>query len=58
MLAHWRTVKPAYRVRLADGTEIVASGDHRFLGGRGWKHVTGTDWQGRRAVRTSRPTTN
>ncbi len=41
VLAHWSTVKRAYRVRLADGTELVASGDHRFLTGRGWKHVTG-----------------
>ena len=42
VLAHWSTVKPAHRVQLADGTTIVASGDHRFLTGRGWKHVTGT----------------
>jgi DNA repair photolyase len=41
VLAHWSTVKPAHRVRLADGTELVASADHRFLTGRGWKHVTG-----------------
>ncbi len=41
VLAHWRTVKPAYRVTLEDGTEHVASGDHRFLTNRGWKHVTG-----------------
>ncbi|RBY87936.1 radical SAM protein [Blastococcus sp. TF02A-30] len=41
VLAHWSTVKPAHRVTLADGTELVASGDHRFLTGRGWKHVTG-----------------
>ena len=41
VLAHWSTVKSAYRVALADGTEIVASGDHRFLTGRGWKYVTG-----------------
>ncbi|MCZ2839038.1 intein-containing Rv2578c family radical SAM protein [Modestobacter sp. VKM Ac-2985] len=40
VLAHWSTVKPAHRVTLADGTRIVASGDHRFLTGRGWKHVT------------------
>ena len=31
VLAHWSTVKPAYRVTLEDGTELVASGDHRFL---------------------------
>ncbi|CCH88049.1 Radical SAM domain protein [Modestobacter italicus] len=42
VLAHWSTVKPAYRVRLADGTALVASGDHRFLTGRGWRHVTGS----------------
>ena len=39
VLAHWRTSKPAWRVRLADGTELVASGDHRFLTERGWKFV-------------------
>jgi DNA repair photolyase len=42
VLAHWSTVKPAFRVRLEDGTELVTSGDHRFLTERGWKHVTGT----------------
>jgi DNA repair photolyase len=41
VLAHWSTTKPAYRVSLTDGTELVASGDHRFLTRRGWKHVTG-----------------
>jgi DNA repair photolyase len=44
VLAHWMTRKPAYRVWLEDGTEIVASGDHRFLSDRGWKHVTGSEW--------------
>ena len=39
VLDKWTTLKPAYRVRLADGTELVASGDHRFLTERGWKHV-------------------
>ena len=39
--ATWTTRKRAYRVTLADGTEVVASGDHRFLTNRGWKHVTG-----------------
>ncbi|MGY1826040.1 intein-containing Rv2578c family radical SAM protein [Blastococcus sp. SYSU DS0541] len=42
VLAHWSTLKRAYRVTLADGTTLVASGDHRFLTGRGWKHVAGT----------------
>ncbi len=41
VLAHWSTVKQGYRVRLEDGTELIASGDHRFLTRRGWKHVTG-----------------
>src|SRR5215471_669777 len=31
VLAHWMTVKPAYRVELRDGTVLIASGDHRFL---------------------------
>jgi DNA repair photolyase len=43
----WRTVRRAYRVKLTDGTVLVASGDHRFLTQRGWKHVTGTQ-RGRR----------
>jgi DNA repair photolyase len=37
----WSTVKPAFRVTLADGTDLVASGDHRFMTERGWKHVRG-----------------
>lgn len=47
VLDHWSTAKPAYRVTLDDGTELVASGDHRFLTDRGWKHVTATE-SGRR----------
>ncbi len=43
VLAHWSTVKPAYRVTLEDGTQVVTSGDHRFLTERGWKHVTGAE---------------
>jgi DNA repair photolyase len=41
VLAHWSTIKPAYRVTLEDGTELITSGDHRFLTNRGWKFVTG-----------------
>jgi DNA repair photolyase len=40
VLAHWSTVKPAYRITLEDGTQLIASGDHRFLTECGWKHVT------------------
>ena len=29
---------------LEDGTELVTSADHRFLTGRGWKHVIGAEW--------------
>ena len=43
VLAHWPTVKPAYRIVLQDGTELVASEDHRFLTDRGWKYVTGSE---------------
>ncbi|MBV9857199.1 MAG: Rv2578c family radical SAM protein, partial [Streptosporangiaceae bacterium] len=43
VLAHWRTVKPAYRITLEDGTRLIASGDHRFLTQRGWRHVTGAE---------------
>jgi DNA repair photolyase len=41
--AQWATEKPAYRVTLQDGTELIASADHRFLTSRGWKHVIGTE---------------
>jgi len=39
VLDRWTTRKRAYRVTLADGTRLVASGDHRFLTERGWRHV-------------------
>ena len=32
--------KPAYVVRLAGGTELVTSGEHRFLTAHGWRHVS------------------
>jgi DNA repair photolyase len=47
VLDHWSTTKPAYRITLEDGTELITSRDHRFLTDRGWKHVGGAD-HGRR----------
>ena len=50
VLAHWQTHKPAYRVTLADGTTLIASGDHRFRTVRGWRYVAGAeDGRDRRA---------
>jgi DNA repair photolyase len=43
VLAHWATHKRAYRLVLADGTSITASGDHRFLCDGGWKFVAGSE---------------
>jgi DNA repair photolyase len=43
VLAHWSSIKPAFRTTLEDGTTLVSSGDHRFLSDRGWKFVTGTE---------------
>ncbi|WP_460396146.1 intein-containing Rv2578c family radical SAM protein [Actinophytocola sediminis] len=50
VLAHWSTVKPAYRLTLRDGTQLIASGDHRFLTDRGWRHVAPNTERRRRAV--------
>ncbi len=52
VLAHWSTVKPAYRLTLRDGTRLIASGDHRFLTDRGWRHVAANEVR-RRTVLTS-----
>jgi DNA repair photolyase len=43
VLAHWASVKPAHRVTLEDGTELVASADHQFLTESGWLHVAGAE---------------
>jgi DNA repair photolyase len=40
VLDHWVSYKPAYRFTLADGTQLIASGDHRFLTPRGWRQAT------------------
>jgi DNA repair photolyase len=37
--AHWQTDKVPFRIVLADGTMLTASGDHRFLTTRGWQRV-------------------
>jgi len=41
VIAQWNTRKRGYRVTLGDGTQIIASDDHRFLTDRGWKYVKG-----------------
>ena len=46
VLAHWSVEKPAYRITLEDGTQLIASGDHRFLSTRGWKFVSGAEQGG------------
>jgi DNA repair photolyase len=40
VLAKWSTLKPAYRIVLASGAELLASGDHRFLTTEGWRYVS------------------
>jgi DNA repair photolyase len=40
VLAHWATIKRAFRISLEDGTRLISSGDHRFLSDRGWKFVS------------------
>ncbi len=48
VLAHWQTLKKAFRITLEDGTTLVASSDHRFLTERGWKYVKGSTCGGQR----------
>ena len=55
VLDRWATVKPAYRVLLEDGTELVTSADHRFLTRRGWKRVA---WDEQGALRRPHLTLN
>jgi len=43
VLDKWSSIKPAYSVKLEDGTELITSEEHRFLTGRGWKHVIGAE---------------
>jgi DNA repair photolyase len=39
VLDRWATARRAYRVRLDTDTELIASGDHRFLTPQGWRYV-------------------
>ncbi len=39
VLAHWSSVKPAYRVALVGGPELTASAEHRLLTPQGWRKV-------------------
>jgi DNA repair photolyase len=43
VLARWCVIKPAYRVTLADGTQLTVGPDHRLLTDRGWKFTTGAE---------------
>jgi DNA repair photolyase len=52
VIDHWETRKPAFRITLAEGTQLIASGDHRFLTERGWKHVTAAERPAQRACLT------
>jgi DNA repair photolyase len=40
VVAHWQTVKRAYRITLANGIALVASPEHRFLTELGWQHAS------------------
>ncbi|HEX7002532.1 MAG TPA: PA0069 family radical SAM protein [Trueperaceae bacterium] len=53
VLDKWTTKKPSYRITLHDGTTLIASGDHRFLTERGWKHVVPAQTSGQRPYLTT-----
>lgn len=44
VLDRWATYKPAHRIILADGRDLIASADHRFLSDRGWRYVGEGEW--------------
>jgi DNA repair photolyase len=48
VLDAWETRQPGYRITIADGTELIASADHRFLTRRGWTFVTASQGGDRR----------
>src|SRR5690606_6158253 len=43
VLDRWTTRKPAYKVALVGGTELVASAEHLFLTEHGWRRVASCD---------------
>jgi DNA repair photolyase len=45
VLAKTVSIRHAYRVTTDDGTEVVCSGDHRWLTERGWKYTVEGDEQ-------------
>jgi DNA repair photolyase len=51
VLDHWSVRKPAFRVTLKNGVELVTSADHRFLGPAGWKRVAGSSAGGNPVLR-------
>jgi DNA repair photolyase len=56
VLAQWSVLKPAYRLVLHDGTELIAGADHRFLTVHGWKFVAAAherDAAGRPCLRSA-----
>ena len=44
VLDRWATYKLAHRIVLADGRDLTASADHRFLSERGWRYVGEGEW--------------
>jgi DNA repair photolyase len=42
VLDKWITIKPAHRLTLEGGTDLILSGDHRLLSNQGWKHLIGS----------------
>jgi DNA repair photolyase len=45
VLAHWQVVKQGFRTVLEDDTDVVTSGDHRFLTPNGWRFVAGAGYE-------------
>jgi len=49
-----QTKRPAYKITMANGIEIICSGDHRWLTERGWKYTIGERYgENRRPILTT-----